>query len=180
MADLNHVLLIGRLTRDAELKYTSGGMAVCKFAIAVNRRKKSGDQWIDEASFFDIVLWGRSGETLNQYLVKGKQVAVEGELHQNRWEQDGQSRSKIEIMASNVQLLGGTSGAQGASSGSYGSNAGTGGSAGSGGSSNSLRNDSSSNAGQAAPYQKRQESAGRPSSDMDDSVPPDFPDDIPF
>jgi len=107
MADVNHVILIGRCTRDAELKYTSGGMAVCKFAIAVNRRRKQGEQWVDEASFFDIVLFGRAGESINQYLVKGKQVAVEGELHQNRWEQDGQSRSKVEINASNVQLLGG-------------------------------------------------------------------------
>ena len=108
MADVNHVILIGRLTRDAELKYTSGGMAVCKFSIAVNKKKKSGDQWVDEANFFDIVLWGKQGESINQYLVKGKQVAVEGELHQNRWEQDGQSRSKVEINADNVQLLGGT------------------------------------------------------------------------
>src|SRR5574343_1004285 len=107
MGDVNHVILIGRLTRDAELKYTSGGMAVCKFAIAVNKRRKQGEQWVDEANFFDIVLWGRSGENLNQYLVKGKQVAVEGELHQNRWEQDGQARSKIEIMANNVEHLSG-------------------------------------------------------------------------
>lgn len=107
MADVNHVILIGRLTRDAEIKYTSGGMAVCRFAIAVNKRRKDGDQWIEEANFFDIVLWGRAGESINQYLVKGKQVAVEGELHQNRWEQGGQSRSKVEINANNVQLLGG-------------------------------------------------------------------------
>jgi len=107
MADVNHVILIGRLTRDSALTYTSGGMAVCKFAIAVNRRKKNGDQWVDEASFFDVVAWGKIGEALNQYLVKGKQVAVEGELHQNRWEQDGQSRSKVEINADNIQLLGG-------------------------------------------------------------------------
>ena len=99
MADLNRVMLIGRLTRDAELKYTSGGMAVCKFSIAVNKFRKNGDQRVEEANFFDIVLWGRSGEALNQYLVKGKQVAVDGELHQNRWEQDGQPRSKIEIIA---------------------------------------------------------------------------------
>lgn len=112
MADVNHVILIGRLTRDAELKYTSGGMAVCKFAIATNRRRKDGDQWVGEANFFDIVLWGHTGEALNQYLIKGKLVAVEGELRQNRWEQDGQSRSKVEIMANNVQLLG--SGAGGA------------------------------------------------------------------
>lgn len=171
MADVNHVILIGRLTRDAELKYTSGGMAVCKFAIAVNKRRKNGEEWVEEANFFDIVLWGRSGESLNQYLVKGKQIAVEGELHQNRWEQDGQARSKVEIMANNVQLLGGNAGGQGNSSGSgsYGGNAKTGGGS-----------YQSSGEGQAAPYQKRQESAPRPSSEMGDSVPPDFPDDIPF
>ena len=107
--DLNKWIGIGRLTRDAELKYTSGGMAVCKFALALNRRVKKGDSWEDEANFVDIVLWGKQGESLNQYLTKGKQVAVEGELHQNRWESDGQSRSKIEINASNVQLLGGKS-----------------------------------------------------------------------
>ena len=108
MADLNRVTLIGRLTRDAELKYTSGGMAVCKFSIAVNKFRKSGEQRTEETHFFDIVLWGRSGESLNQYLIKGKQVAIDGELRQNRWEQDGQPRSKIEIVANNVQLLGGS------------------------------------------------------------------------
>lgn len=153
MADINHVVLIGRLTRDAELKYTSGGMAVCKFAIAVNRRRKNGDQWIEEASFFDIVLFGRAGEAINQYLVKGKQVAVEGELHQNRWEQDGQSRSKVEINASNVQLLGGGQG---------GSDYAT------------------APSGQGNPYQRRQESSSPSTMGGDSSGPADFPDDIPF
>ncbi|MCL2067195.1 MAG: single-stranded DNA-binding protein [Treponema sp.] len=109
MADLNHVVLIGRLTREAELKYTAGGQAVCKFSIAVNRRKKNGDQWEDEANFFDIVLWGRQGESLHPYLTKGKMVGVNGELRQDRWQQDGQNRSKIEIVASYLQLLGGGS-----------------------------------------------------------------------
>ncbi|MDR1411648.1 MAG: single-stranded DNA-binding protein [Spirochaetaceae bacterium] len=118
MADINHVVLVGRLTRDAELKYTAGGQAVCKFSIAVNRRKKSGDQWVDEVNFFDIVLWGRQGESLNQYLVKGKQVGVEGELRQDRWEQDGQNRSKIEIVANNLQLLSGNSSGSGGGGGS--------------------------------------------------------------
>ncbi|MDR2757885.1 MAG: single-stranded DNA-binding protein [Spirochaetaceae bacterium] len=117
MADLNHVVLIGRLTRDAELKYTSGGQPVCKFSIAVNRRKKNGDQWVDEVSYFDIVLWGRQGESLNQYLVKGKMVGIEGELRQDRWEQDGQNRSKVEIVATNLQLLGGTLGGGNSSAG---------------------------------------------------------------
>jgi single-strand DNA-binding protein len=110
MVDLNHVVLIGRLTRDSELKYTANGQAVCKFSIAVNRRKKNGDQWVDEPNFFDIVLWGRQGESLNQYLVKGKLVGVDGELRQDRWEQDGQNRSKVEIVANNIQLLGGSPG----------------------------------------------------------------------
>jgi single-strand DNA-binding protein len=107
MVDLNHVVLIGRLTRDAELKITSTGQAVCKFSIAVNRRKKNGDQWEDEANFFDILLWGRQGETLHPYLVKGKMVAVDGELRQDRWQQDGQNRSKVEIVANLLQLVGG-------------------------------------------------------------------------
>jgi len=121
MADLNHVTLIGRLTRDAELKYTAGGQAVCKFSIAVNRRKKNGDQWEDEANFFDIVVWGRQGESLQSYLVKGKMVGVGGELKQDRWQQDGQNRSRIEVIANYVQLLGGGGGGAsgGNSSGGY-------------------------------------------------------------
>ena len=122
MADLNHVVLIGRLTRDAELKYTPGGQAVCKFSIAVNRRRKNGDQWEDEANFFDIVLWGKQGESLNQYLVKGKMVGVDGELRQDRWQQDGQNRSKVEIVATYLQLLGGGPGTGGGSS--YGGSSG--------------------------------------------------------
>ena len=110
MADINHVVLVGRLTRDAELKYTAGGQAVCKFSVAVNRRRKNGDQWEDEANYFDVVLWGRQGEALNQYLLKGKSVGVDGELRQDRWQQDGQNRSKVEIVANNIQLLGGTPG----------------------------------------------------------------------
>jgi len=110
MSDVNSVILIGRLTRDAELKYSSGGMPICRFSLAINRRKKDGDAWTDEANFFDVVLFGKMGESINQYLVKGKQIAVQGELRQDRWEQDGQTRSKVEIFANNVQLLGGGSG----------------------------------------------------------------------
>jgi len=123
MADLNHAVLIGRLTRDAELKYTSSGQAVCKFSIAVNRRKKNGDQWEDEANFFDIVVWGRQGESLHPYLMKGKMVGVDGELRQDRWQQDGQNRSKVEIIANNLQLLGGgpSSGERGPQGGPQGS-----------------------------------------------------------
>ncbi len=107
MADINHVTLIGRLTREAELKYTSGGMAIANLSLAVNRRVKKGEQWTEEVSFFEIVLFGKTAEGLKPYLLKGKQIAVEGELKQERWEKDGQSRSKVVINASNVQLLGG-------------------------------------------------------------------------
>jgi len=107
MADINSVVIAGRLTRDADLKFTASGMPVSKFSVAVNRRRKSGDQWEDEANFFDVVLWGKQGETLNQYLTKGKAVGIEGELRQERWINDsGQNRSKVEIVASNIQLLG--------------------------------------------------------------------------
>jgi len=116
--DTNIVVLVGRLTRDAELKYTNSGMAVCRFSIANNKRKKSGDGWTDVARFFDIVLWGKQGETLNQYLKKGKQVAIQGELEQDRWEQDGKARSKVEVNAASVQLLGGGERQEGAAGGS--------------------------------------------------------------
>ena len=107
MADINHVVLVGRLTRNAELKYTTSGGAVSKFGIAINQRRKKDDQWVDEAHFFDVVVWGKTAEALNQYLVKGKQVGVEGSLRQDRWEKDGQARSKVKITASNLMLLGG-------------------------------------------------------------------------
>ncbi|GHU39313.1 single-stranded DNA-binding protein [Spirochaetia bacterium] len=107
MIDINHVTLIGRLTRDAEYKVLSSGQAVCNFSIAVNRRRKNGDQWEDEANYFDIVLWGKQADSLNRYLVKGKQIGIDGELRQDRWQQDGQNRSKVVISANNVQLLGG-------------------------------------------------------------------------
>jgi single-strand DNA-binding protein len=92
MTDINRVILVGRLAKDAEMKYTASGAAVTRFSIAVNRRVKRGDGWKDEAGFFDLVLWGHEG--LIQYLVKGKQVAVDGELNQNRWEQDGQNAQR--------------------------------------------------------------------------------------
>ena len=105
--DINVVVLVGRLTRDCELKSTPQGTSVCRFSIAVNRRKRTGDRWEDEVSYFDVVLWGKSADTLKPYLQKGRQVSIEGELRQNRWEQDGKTNSKVEVVANNVQLLGG-------------------------------------------------------------------------
>jgi len=111
--DINQVVLVGRVTRDAELKYTASGTALCNFAIAVNRRVKKGDQWSDEASFFDLTLWEKQAENLNKYLVKGTQVAVQGELRQDRWEKDGQKFNKIQVFVNNLQLLGSARGSTG-------------------------------------------------------------------
>lgn len=104
--DLNRTILVGRLTKNAELAYTNSGYPLCKMSIAVNRRKKDGDQWTEEANFFDLTLWGKRGESLNQYLTKGQQVAVEGQLRQDRWERDGQKRSRVVIEVQNIQLIG--------------------------------------------------------------------------
>lgn len=105
--DLNSVFLIGRLTRDVELTYLQSGSAVARFSLAVNRSTKSGDQWVDEASYFDVSLYGKQAESLKQYLLKGKQIGVQGSLKQDRWEKDGQKFSKVAIIANNVELLGG-------------------------------------------------------------------------
>jgi len=165
MADINHVVLVGRLTRDAELKYTASGQAVCKFSIAVNRRRKNGDQWEDEANYFDIVLWGRQGESLNQYLLKGKSIGVDGELRQDRWQQDGQNRTKVEIVANNVQLLGGNP-----ASGGFG----TGGSDGNSGGSSRGQPDGGTGQGSYGSSQSRRDGNIAPPSDDN------FTDDIPF
>ncbi|ADN02259.1 single-stranded DNA-binding protein [Spirochaeta thermophila] len=107
MADINSVVLVGRVVRDAELRYSPSGTPVCKFSLAVNRDKREGDSWSEEVNFFDIVLFGRLGEAVARYLVKGKQVAVQGELRQDRWEREGQTVSRVEIVANNLRLLGG-------------------------------------------------------------------------
>lgn len=112
-SDINSVCLTGNLTRDMELSYTQGGLAVGKFSIAVNRSVKQGDQWVDEASFFECTLFGKVAESLKQYLIKGKQVAVQGTLKQDRWEKDGQKHSKVSIIVLNLKLLGGKSDATG-------------------------------------------------------------------
>jgi single-strand DNA-binding protein len=108
MNDINNVTLVGRLTRDAELKYTTGGTAISKPSIAVNRSVKKGDEWTSEASFIELEIWGKTAESLCQYLAKGQQVAVTGELKQDRWQdKDGGNRSKVVVTVRSIQLLGG-------------------------------------------------------------------------
>ena len=110
MTDLNHVIEIGRLTRDIsgyDFGYTTGGTARLNLSIAVNRSEKRGGEWADKASFFDVIVWGKTAENIKLYLYKGKQIAVDGYLDQQRWEKDGQKYSKVCIIANAVQLLGG-------------------------------------------------------------------------
>jgi single-strand DNA-binding protein len=122
--DINNVILVGRLTKDATVDYLPNGSAVASISIAVNRNKKEGEQWINEVSYFDISLFGKQAESLRQYLLKGKQIAIQGSLRQDRWEKDGQKFSKVSIVAENVQLLGGKSGnSDGEQSGTYSSEA---------------------------------------------------------
>ena len=103
--DMNVVCLVGRLTRDPELRHTKTGTCILKFSLAVNRRKKNGDNWEDEVSFINVVLMGKQAQGIAQYMAKGKQVAVNGELQENRWEENGNKRSRIEVIARSVQLL---------------------------------------------------------------------------
>ena len=108
MADVNRVIEIGHLTRDEELKYTPGGMAIGNVSIAVNRRVKKGQEWVDESNYFDVVIFGKQAESLQRFLTKGKQIAVDGFLKQDRWQdQNGANRSAVKIVANDIQLLGG-------------------------------------------------------------------------
>jgi len=101
---------VGRLTRGAEMKYTSGGAAICSFSIATDSRVKKGDQWIDEPSYWDVDLWGKTAESVNQYLTKGKLVAISGSIRIEKWENDGQPRQKVRVNADTITLLGGKEG----------------------------------------------------------------------
>ena len=105
-SDINSVVIVGRLTRDAELRYLNSGTAVASISIAVNRSKKDGDQWISEANFFDVSYFGKGAEGIKPYLTKGTQIAVQGSLRQDRWEKDGQKFSRVNILADSIELLG--------------------------------------------------------------------------
>jgi len=114
MTDLNHVVLIGRLTKDLgnderSFSVVGNGQARANISIAVNRSRKNGDQWVDEVNYFDVTIWGKTAENLKPYLTKGQQIAVDGYLKQDRWtnKDTGQNMSKVSIVANTVQLLGG-------------------------------------------------------------------------
>ncbi|MCK4819584.1 single-stranded DNA-binding protein, partial [bacterium] len=107
MNDINTCTFTGNLTRDAELKYTNSGTAICNFSLAVN--EKYGET--DYASFFEFTIWGKFAEAVNQYLNKGLPVSVTAKAKQDRWEQDGNTRSKVKFTVLSLRMFGGKSGA---------------------------------------------------------------------
>jgi single-strand DNA-binding protein len=109
MANLNRVLLIGNLTRDPEVRYTPKGTAVADIGIAVNRVYSGEDgEKKEEVTFVDVTLWGRQAEVAQEYLKKGRQVFIEGRLQLDTWDdkQTGQKRSRLRVVAENMQMLG--------------------------------------------------------------------------
>lgn len=110
----NQVTLMGNLTRDPELRQTPTGQNVCGFSLALNRSYKGSDgEWKEATDYIDIVAWGPLGERVAQYLTKGRPALVSGRIQSRSWEQDGQKRNKVEVIAQDVTFLGG---AQGSSS----------------------------------------------------------------
>jgi len=118
MASFNRVILVGNLTRTPKLEYTQGqGTAVTEIGLAVNdRRKSQSGEWIEETTFVDITLWGRTAEVACQYLDKGSPVLVEGRLKLDTWEKEGQKRSKLRVVGERMQMLGGRGGGGGGDS----------------------------------------------------------------
>lgn len=103
---VNQVVLMGNLTRDPELRQTPGGQNVCGFSIALNRSYKNAqDEWQEATDYVDIVAWGPLGERVAQYLSKGRRVLIQGRLQSRSWEQEGNKRSKVEVIANDVTFL---------------------------------------------------------------------------
>jgi single-strand DNA-binding protein len=110
MNSINHVLLLGNLTRDPELRYTPTGTAVCQLGVALNRRwKDQAGETQQETTFVDVTVWARQAETVAAYLTKGRAVAIEGRLQLDTWETEaGERRSRLKVIAQRVTFLSST------------------------------------------------------------------------
>lgn len=121
MASYNKVILVGNLTRDPEVKYTTSGTAVTEVGLAVNRTwyDKQANEKKEETTFVDVTLWGRQAEVAGQYLSKGRSVLIEGRLQLDQWEdrESGKKRSKLRVVGENMQMLGGRDGGGGGGGG---------------------------------------------------------------
>lgn len=114
MPSFNKVILVGNLTRDPQVNYTTGGTAVAEIGLAVSRQwfDKSSNQKKEETTFVDVTLWGRLGEIAGEYLAKGRPVLIEGRLQLDTWDdrQTGQKRSKLRVIGETMTMLGGNQG----------------------------------------------------------------------
>jgi single-strand DNA-binding protein len=121
MASFNRVILLGNLTRDVEVRYLQSGTAVADIGMAVNdRRKGQNGEWVDETTFVDVTLWGRTAEVAGEYLTKGSPLLVEGRLKYDTWEKEGQKRSKLSVVCERMQMVGSKGGAGGGGAGGGG------------------------------------------------------------
>jgi single-strand DNA-binding protein len=121
---LNQVTLMGNLTRDPELRQTPSGQNVTSFSLALNRSyKDQSGEWQEATDYIDIVCWGPLAERVSQYLSKGRRCLVQGRLQSRNWEQDGQKRSKVEVLANDVTFLDSRGAGEGDSSGASGGDA---------------------------------------------------------
>jgi len=121
MRGFSKAIVAGNLTRDPEMRATPSGAQACNFTIAVNRVFKGNDgNQQEQTSFIDCVAWGRSGETISQYVKKGSALLVSGRIEQRSWEDktSGQRRSRVEIIVEDFSFIGGESGGRGGSSAS--------------------------------------------------------------
>lgn len=111
---VNNVILMGNLTRDPELRQTPTGRSVTNFSLALNSAyRDQNDQWQEKTDFIDVVCWAQLAERVSQYMSKGRRCLVQGRLQSRSWEQDGQKRSKVEVLANDVTFLDGGGGAGG-------------------------------------------------------------------
>ena len=114
MASYNRVILVGNLTRNPELKYIPSGMAVTEIGLAVNdRRKTANGEWVEETTFVDVTLWGRTAEVASEYLSKGSPVLIEGRLKLDSWEKDEARKLQAALVGERMQMLGSKSGSGG-------------------------------------------------------------------
>ena len=119
---INRVVVTGNLTRDPELSATAGGMSILKMGIAVNDRRKNQQtgEWEDSPNFFDVVVFGTRGESLSRFLSKGSKVAIEGKLRWHSWETpEGDKRSKVEIIADDIEFMSSRNEGGGGGGGNY-------------------------------------------------------------
>ena len=106
-SSMNRVFLMGNVTRDPELRYISNGSAVTEIGLAINdRRKSASGEWVEETTFVDITLWGRTAEIAGEYVTKGAPLLIEGRLKLDMWEKDGKKNSKLRVVGDRMHLIG--------------------------------------------------------------------------